>query len=228
MTTDVTSAATEVTFGTEPTDTHRSHRPRADAVRNRERILVAARDVFVEDGPQAPLDEIAKRAGIGNATLYRHFADRQSLLQAVLLFIMRRTADHAETASVENIDAFAALRQFMHHAVDERIGAVCGLLLEKGEQMSVELSSQCSRVETTGESLLDRARTNGQIRNDVGLEDLIVSMSQLSRPLPGVEFLDKDVHRRLDLLLDGLRVPTPASIAAAGEEPAMARTKHMS
>src|SRR4051794_23585109 len=73
----------------------RVHRTRADALRNRERIVAAARDVFVEYGPDAPLDEIARRAGIGNATLYRHFADRQALAHAVLLSVVTRTADRA-------------------------------------------------------------------------------------------------------------------------------------
>lgn len=53
-------------------------RPRADAVRNRERILTAAREAFVESGSATPFDEVARRAGIGNATLYRHFPDRAS------------------------------------------------------------------------------------------------------------------------------------------------------
>jgi AcrR family transcriptional regulator len=181
-----------------------------DALRNRERIVAVARDVFLVEGPGAPLDEIAKRAGIGNATLYRHFADRRSLLHAVLLLIMSRTTEHAEREARETSDAFAALRRFMNDAIDERVGVVCGLLVDRSEQVSTELAALCRRLETAGEGLMERARRDGRIRTDVGLHELVVSMSQLARPLPGVSCRDADTHRVLDLLLDGLRVPAAA------------------
>ncbi|MFJ8009908.1 TetR/AcrR family transcriptional regulator [Streptomyces fagopyri] len=206
----------------------RSPRPRADAARNRDRIVAAARDVFVEHGTEAPLDEIAKRAGIGNATLYRHFADRRSLLRAVVLLIMCRVADHAERAAAETVDSLTALRRFVHDAVDERVGAVCGLLIDGGGQDSAEVAVQCRRVEATCETLMDRARHAGQIRADIGLRDLVISMSQLARPLPGIEYRDADAHRHLDLLLDGLRVPAPAACGAPGgaEERSVTYTEH--
>jgi AcrR family transcriptional regulator len=206
------SVATVEEAGTTGTGTCRVSRPRADAVRNRARIVAVARDVFLAEGPEAPLDEVAKRAGIGNATLYRHFADRRSLLQAVLLFIMSRTAEHAEREAAENTDALAALRRFMNDAIDERVGVVCGLLVDTTEQISAELAALCDRLETAGERLMERARRDGQIRTDVGLHELVVLMSQLARPLPGVRYRDADTHRGVDLLLDGLSVPAPAEV----------------
>ncbi|MFD9068694.1 TetR/AcrR family transcriptional regulator, partial [Streptomyces lasiicapitis] len=68
----------------------RTTRPRADALRNRERIVTAAREMFVEQGPEAPLDEIARRAGVGNATVYRHFPDRGELVHHVVLSVTDR------------------------------------------------------------------------------------------------------------------------------------------
>ncbi|MEU8765101.1 helix-turn-helix domain-containing protein, partial [Streptomyces sp. NPDC048659] len=59
-------------------------RPRADALRNRERIVTAAREMFVEFGAQVPLDEVARRAGVGNATLYRNFPERADLVREVV------------------------------------------------------------------------------------------------------------------------------------------------
>ncbi|MGW3247876.1 TetR/AcrR family transcriptional regulator [Streptomyces sp. NPDC001070] len=185
----------------------RGPRTRTDAVRNRERIMAAARAVFAEVGAAAPLEEIARRAGVGSATLYRHFRDRPSLLHAVLLSVMRGIAGHAERAAAENTDAFAALERFLHDAADERLGALCGLLLDKGEQVPAELSAQCARVQTAAGRLMDNARRDGRIRADVGLDDLLVAMSLLARPLPGTNHRDADVHRRLDLLISGLRVP---------------------
>ena len=69
------------------------HAPRAralrvDALRNRERIVAAARDLFTEVGSQAPIDEVARRAGIGNATVYRHFPDRDALVLAVVRSVL--------------------------------------------------------------------------------------------------------------------------------------------
>lgn len=113
--------------GTEPAPT-RVPRPRADAVRNRERILVAAREVLVELGSGAPFDEVARRAGIGNATLYRHFPDRAALVHHVVLFVMDRVTAQAEDSLAEEPDAFAALCRFTHAAADERIGALCPML----------------------------------------------------------------------------------------------------
>ncbi|MGW5355372.1 TetR/AcrR family transcriptional regulator [Streptomyces sp. NPDC004031] len=183
------------------------HRPRADAVRNRERIVAAARDAFVEYGPEAPLDEIARRAGIGNATLYRHFADRHALAHAVLLSVVTRTADSAaaETASAAGgEDAYAALGRFAHAAVDENVGALCGLLVGRADAPSPELTAQKARLESALDELMARARSGGALRADVTRTDLMVVLSRLTRPLPGIDCPGDDVHRHLQLFLDGL------------------------
>ncbi|NUS11947.1 MAG: TetR/AcrR family transcriptional regulator [Streptomyces sp.] len=189
----------------------RPHRPRADAVRNRERIVAAARDAFVEYGPDAPLDDIARRAGIGNATLYRHFADRHALAHAVLLTVVTRTADRAaaEAATVAGGgDPCAALRRFAHAAVDENIGALCGLMVGRDDLRSDELGAQKARLESALDDLMERARTRGALRPDVTRTDLMVAISRLTRPLPGIDCQDSDVHHHLQLFLDGLRTPT--------------------
>src|SRR5437660_7832920 len=97
---------------------------RADARRNREQLLAAARDVFVEQGAGAPLDEIARRAGVGIATLYRHFPDRTALMRAVALDLLDRVAAEAEKALAEERDPFEALARYMHAALEQRISAV--------------------------------------------------------------------------------------------------------
>lgn len=76
-------------------------RPRADALRNRERIVAAAREMFVEFGPEVPFDEIARRAGVGNATVYRNFPDRDALAREVVCSVMDRTSERAESAIAE-------------------------------------------------------------------------------------------------------------------------------
>ncbi|WP_030706901.1 TetR/AcrR family transcriptional regulator [Streptomyces sp. NRRL F-2580] len=189
-------------------------RPRADAVRNRERILTAAREVFVEFGAAAPFDEVARRAGIGNATLYRHFPDRPTLVRQVVLFVMDRVTASAETSLAEEPDAFAALCRFTHAAADERIGALCPMLAEDFDREHPELLAAQTALQTAVETLLATGQGAGVIRTDIGVGDLMVALSQLSRPLPGTACLDTDrfAHRHLQLFLDGLRAPARSEL----------------
>src|SRR5947208_15676012 len=102
---------------------------RADARRNREQLLAAARDVFVEQGADAPLDEVARRAGVGIATLYRRFPDRESLMRGLALDILGRAAHEARAALADAPAPFRALARYMHRALDLRISAVMPALL---------------------------------------------------------------------------------------------------
>ncbi|MER5733385.1 helix-turn-helix domain-containing protein [Streptomyces sp. NPDC002138] len=209
-------------------------RPRADAVRNRERILLAAREMFVEFGAHAPFDEIARRAGIGNATLYRHFPDRAALVHQVVLFVMDRVAGQAEDALAATrgpaadggavgggvvdggagVDAFEALCRFTHAAADERIGALCPMLGGDFDREDPELLVSRDALEEAIESLLAAGQRAGLVRTDIAVGDLMVALSQLSRPLPGIVCLDADrfAHRHLQLFLDGLRAPARSEL----------------
>ncbi|MDG4858248.1 helix-turn-helix domain containing protein [Streptomyces sp. T-3] len=189
-------------------------RPRADALRNRERIVTAAREMFVEFGPEVPLDEIARRAGVGNATLYRHFPDRPGLIHEVVCSVMDRTSAEAERAMAEEADAFQALRRFVHAAADERIGALCPMLSGAFDRDHSDLHDARDRLEELVVQLMERARAAGQLRGDVAAGDLLVGLSQLTRPLPGsgcVNF-DQFVHRHLQLFLDGLMAPARSEL----------------
>lgn len=193
-------------------------RRRADASRNRERIVAAARDALVELGPEAPLDEIARRAGVGNATLYRNFADRHALLRSVVLAVLDTVARIGEAALAEEGDAFTALERFAHQAADERIGAQCALLSKTLDRASdAELAAAYDHTAQVVERLLHGARAAGQLRADVGPGDLMVALGQLTRPLPGSgrTALDPFVHRHLQLYLDGLRAPARSVLPGA-------------
>ncbi|MFE1957369.1 TetR/AcrR family transcriptional regulator [Streptomyces sp. MnatMP-M17] len=205
MTTATTTAGPEA---------RRATRPRADALRNRERIVVAARELFVEYGAEAPLDEIARRAGIGNATLYRHFPDRYALIHDVVLFVMARSADHAERIAAEEPDPLTALRIFVHTAADERIGALCPMLSSTFDQARPDLHAERERLEGAVEGMMERARQAGRLRKDVAVGDLMVALSQLTRPLPGTGCVNMDrfTHRHLQLFLDGLEAPSRSEL----------------
>ncbi|MGW1542562.1 TetR/AcrR family transcriptional regulator [Streptomyces sp. NPDC002309] len=182
-------------------------RPRADALRNRERIIAAAREMFVEHGPDVPLDEIARRAGVGNATVYRNFPDRDALVREVVCSVMDRTALAAEQALAENGDAFAALERFVHASADERVSALCPMIANTFDEHHPDLVAARSRVERLVGEVMARAKAAGQLRTDVGVGDLMVGVAQLSRPPAGAACLsvDRFVHRHLQMFLDGLR-----------------------
>ncbi|MFE0190684.1 TetR/AcrR family transcriptional regulator [Streptomyces sp. NPDC059008] len=191
-----------------------SPRLRADALRNRERIIAAARETVMEFGAEVPLDEIARRAGVGNATLYRHFTDRLELIHHVTLSVMSRTADRAESALAEEPDAFQALRRFVHDAVEERIGALCPMLSDSIDRDHPELLAARERLEAAIEAVMGAARDSGQLRPDIAVGDLMVALTQLTRPLPGSGCVDFDrfVHRHLQLFLDGLQAPARSEL----------------
>ncbi|MDT6984462.1 TetR/AcrR family transcriptional regulator [Streptomyces lusitanus] len=187
-------------------------RPRADALRNRERIVAAAREMFTEFGPEVPLDEIARRAGVGNATVYRNFPDRDALVREVVCSVMDRTVRAAEQALSETGDAFEALERFAHTAADERISALCPMVSSTFDQSHPDLEEARRRVEALVARLMDRAREAGQLRDDVEYGDLMVGVAQLSRPPAGTACMSADrfVHRHLQLFLDGMRAPAPS------------------
>jgi len=220
---------------------------RADARRNRAQLLVAARDVFVEQGADAPLDEVARRAGVGIATLYRRFPDRDSLMRAVALDVLGRTAREANGARAEEPDAFRALARYMHRALDLRISAVMPTLVGRISFEDDEIRRARAEASEPVQRLIDTAQAEGSLRPDVAFGDVGLLLVRLSRPLPGSfpRALDASLaHRHLELLLDGLRtgsagrsaerLPGPAmslaDLRAAAPEPAdqplPARTTH--
>ncbi|MGN9763434.1 TetR/AcrR family transcriptional regulator [Streptomyces sp. SD31] len=184
-------------------------RPRADALRNRERIVTAAREMFVEFGPDVPLDEIARRAGVGNATVYRNFPDRDALVREVVCSVMDRTVAAVELALAQTGDAFEALERFVHAAADERISALCPMVQSTFDKHHPDLEAARERFEQLVNEVMERARAAGQLRSDVEVGDVMVAVAQLSRPPAGTgcQSVDRFVHRHLQLFLDGLRAP---------------------
>ncbi|GAB3306560.1 TetR/AcrR family transcriptional regulator [Geodermatophilus aquaeductus] len=197
----------------------RETRPlRADARRNAEQLLAAARDVVVERGAGAPLDEIARRAGVGIATLYRRFPDRSALLRAVVLDALERTARAAAAALSEETDGFAALVRYMHAALDARVSAVIPLVLDILDPADDDLQSAREASAGLVQRVVDEAHADGSLPADVTFGDIGTLLVRLSRPLPGPvpPALDEELaHRHLDLLVEGLR-PSPGRRAPGG------------
>jgi AcrR family transcriptional regulator len=179
-----------------------SQRPqRADARRNYEKLISAARDAFTEDGASASLEDIARRAQVGIGTLYRHFPTRQHLLEAVYVdeveAICRAAADLADLPPWDALVAW--LRAFVGFAATKR--AIAQEMLATIDT-DAEVFRTCRvAITTAGESLLERAQKAGAVRADA-------TFSDIARLLGGIASIQSDpeqIERILDLVLDGLR-----------------------
>ena len=183
-------------------------KPRADAIRNRERVLEAAKAVFSAGGPDASLEAVARRAGVGIGTLYRHFPTREALFEAVYRREVQQLGELAEQLKSE-ADPVDALRRWLRSNVEfvaTKKGMSAALAL--AVQGSSELTAfSFERLSKAVGALLDRAVAAGEIRSDISPEDLL-------RALVGMCYLhdqpgwQKSVVRLLDVFVDGLRVKT--------------------
>ena len=186
--------------------------------------MTAAREMFVEFGPDVPLDEIARRAGVGNATLYRQLPRPapHSIHEVVLSVMARTSPSAAERALAEEADAFEALRALRargRRRADRRPCARCSPAASTSDHPDLLAARERLEDGRRGGSWT-RATAAGQLRTDVAVGDLMVALSQLTRPLPGTACLDIDrfVHRHLQLFLDGLRGPGPLRTAGHGRD----------
>jgi len=179
--------------------------PRADARRNRERLIEAAKAAFSDIGPDASLDEIARRAGLGIGTLYRHFPTRDAIVEAVYRREVARLADAAPRLLASNPPG-EALRQWMRLFVDyvatKRVmAAAIGAIVGRAAQLYAASGVQISGAMTL---LVERAAAAGDIRADVDPDDLL-------RALVGFTFGNSSpawrasALRLIDLLMDGLK-----------------------
>ncbi|MEV4011462.1 helix-turn-helix domain-containing protein [Nonomuraea angiospora] len=146
---------------------------RADAQRNYDRLLAAAAQVFAERGTDAPLDDVARRAGVGNATMYRHFPTRTDLLVAVYADEVAQLCARAQTLSAAESPARALhewLRLFMDHIASKRDLA----LAVTGDSGATALVAQWhASMLATASELLDAAQRAGAVRADLDVRDLL-------------------------------------------------------
>ena len=190
-------------MGEHPTTNTR--RPRMDAVRNREKVLEAAKTVFSAGGPDASLEAVARHAGVGIGTLYRHFPTREALFEAVYRREVEQLADLAEQLKAE-ASPVEALRRWLHANVDfvaTKKGMSAALALAANKTSSLSVYSFERLTKAVG-GLLDRAVAAGEIRDDIGPEDMLRALVGmcLLHDQPGWQ---ASVLRLLDVFIDGLR-----------------------
>jgi AcrR family transcriptional regulator len=188
----------------------KTRKPRADAVRNRDRVLEAAKAVFSVGGPEASLEAVAKTAGVGIGTLYRHFPTREALFEAVYRREVQQLADLAEQLKDE-ADPVEALRHWMccnveFVATKKGMSAALALATYKNPELFSHSSSQLTK---SVRDLLDRAIAAGEIRDDISPEDLLRALIGMcyTRDQPGWQ---ASVLRLIDVFVDGLRMQPDA------------------
>jgi AcrR family transcriptional regulator len=180
-------------------------KPRADAQRNRDGLLEAAKAAFGEVGAEASLDEIARRAGVGIGTLYRHFPTREAVVEAVYRREVQQLADAAPRL-IESLPPAEALRAWMRLFIDyiaakKVIAPALKSLVGGGSALYADSGA---RINEAMGLLVERARASGDIRHSADSADLL-------RALVGFAYVNSapdweaSARRLIDLLIDGLR-----------------------
>ena len=177
---------------------------RADARRNRRRLLDAAIELVLERGGEPTRDAVAERAGVGIGTLYRHFPDQQTLFRAVVLDVLDRTIAAGEEALEDSDDP---LRSYLHAAVDNGLGVVNILhpLLD-----STDWPDRTTAARDLLDRLLATARDAGAVGDGASAADITYAAIRFSRPLSiGLSPAEERAiaHRQVDTYVDGLAGP---------------------
>lgn len=192
-----------------------ARKPRADAERNRERILEVAKEVFTRDGAAASLDDIARRSGIGNATLYRHFPTRDVLIEAVYRSEVEKlaAAEQRFAASMPPLEALRAwMLLFIDHVDNKRLIIPAMDTVVGGSMRLIEGSR--SLIHNAFVASVKRAIASGDLRADTDPNDFVRALVGIfhTTALPGWE---QSARRLVDILIAGSRptlkqTPTPS------------------
>jgi AcrR family transcriptional regulator len=184
---------------------------RADAARNRRRILEVAEEVFTTEGLAVPVDEVAARAGLGVGTLYRHFPTKQALFEAIVQSHFEGLLDRAAELG-ETLEPGAAFYAFIAEMVDLALkfkDIADELTRAAGGQKPDFSGNVKERLEAALGRLLEAAQTAGSVRADVTVLD--VSTLMFSTCMAAAHAgCGGDSYRLINVLCDGLRTGTPA------------------
>jgi AcrR family transcriptional regulator len=189
-------------------------RLRADARRNRERILAAAREAFAEEGIDAGMSAIAERAGVGVGTLYRRFPTKDALVEALMLDHLERIVEGGEATIRDEPDSWKAFVRYLRYLVeckshDEGLAE----LFAGRVVVSDEIRAARRRIEAQLRELIRRAQDAGELRTDVAMGDIGVLLSSVC----SARWLHGDRGRQLNerflaIVIDGLRAPGASAL----------------
>jgi AcrR family transcriptional regulator len=188
---------------TDPLEHTLPHRPkRADARRNYDKVVTAARDAFAERGASTSLEEIARRAEVGIGTLYRNFPNRQALLEAVYAGEVENLCKSA--AGFEDLDPWDGFVAWVHELIGYMATkkALANELFEYLDHDAPLFQSCRTLLFATAEPLIARAQAAGAVRPDTDVAEIIQLVGGISR-IQGVP--PEQVEHLIEIALDGLR-----------------------
>ncbi len=175
---------------------------RADARRNYEKVVSAAREAFAERGASTSLEEIARRAGVGIGTLYRNFPNRQALLEAV--YIDEVEAVCRSAAEFDQLEPWEALTGWLHRVVGYLVTkqALAHELLDYFDRDAPLFQTCRSALFAAGEPLLERAQQAHVVRTDTNLAEIIQMIGGIAKIVTSEP---EQIEHILNIALDGLR-----------------------
>ena len=184
-------------------------KPRSDSLRNRERLIAAAKDILGQGGPDASLDAVARHAGLGIGTLYRHFPTREALFLAVYASEVAQTADIATEleAARDGLEALRGLLHAMVSLVETKRGLIGALEVAMAEAAKAQYSEASAPLSVAMGRLVARAQADGTVRMDVTTQEIVstvVALCYARQPEPGWK---AHVLHMIDIFVDGLRPP---------------------
>ncbi len=192
---------------------------RADARRNHQQVLEAARGVVLAHGPNVSLDVISKAAGVGIGTLYRRFTDREGLLRALVLDALSGAREVAERALDEHDTGYDALAAYLREALELRVSALIPMVLDRLDPDDAELTEAREAGAAILETIIDTAHDDGSLPHDIDFGDIGPMLVRLSRPLPGTLPAEVDLQlarRQLDLFLLGMHHASDDTVGGPG------------
>jgi AcrR family transcriptional regulator len=179
---------------------------RADARRNRQKILEAARKLFAERGIDAPIDAVAAKAGVGVGTVYRHFPNKEELLTALVEYRFEGLAEAAREA-LEVPDPWHSFETFIRRAAQLTVeDRGVSEAMDQRPAMCDEAASKAELVELSGR-LLERAKAAGAVRDDIVQSDIPNLLCGLGRATGAREGALQSAERYVEIMLAGMRSP---------------------
>lgn len=184
---------------------------RAEAARNDERILVAARQVYVAD-PEAPISAVAKVAGVGISALYRRFASKEDLLRQLCGDGLRRYLAEAEAALADESDPWTSFATFVRNIVDADTASLT-LKLAGTFTPTEELAADALRSQELNLQLVERTKAAGDLRPDFDVNDLALIIEQIAAIRVGDEERTRQLRQRyVSLTLEAVHAPDAAPL----------------